>query len=179
MPRWIQPRTRLAMVRALGRSLGIGCFGLGVVFRSRGLRTVGLPSVAERSLRRGQLERAAARAGQLLQLAEADPKDWNYGNAVHKAHLILGRVALARGDFDTAEAELLASARTPGSPQLASFGPNMQLALELLKANRKDAVLEYFRLCDKFWEMGHAQLRTWSTDVENSRLPAFGGNLLY
>jgi hypothetical protein len=88
-------------------------------------------------------------------------------------------VALARGDIVTAEAELIASARIPGSPQLASFGPNMQLALELLQAGRKDAVLEYFRLCDKFWEMGQSQLRTWSIDIENGRLPAFGGNLLY
>jgi hypothetical protein len=114
-----------------------------------------------------------------LRLSQAEPNDWNYGNAVHKAHIILGRVAFAHGDLDTARSELLASARVPGSPQLASFGPNMQLALEMLQAGRKDAVLEYFRLCDKFWEMGHSQLKTWSTDVESGRVPVFGGNLLY
>jgi hypothetical protein len=169
----------LAIVQTLGQMLGVGCFVTGTVFRSRTLRILGLPSIAGHSFRRGNFDAASVRAIQLLRLAEAEPNDWNYGNAVHKAHLMLGRVALARGDLDAAEAELLASARVPGSPQLASFGPNMQLALELLQAGRKDAVLEYFRLCAKFWEVGQSQLRTWSTDIENDRLPAFGGNLLY
>jgi hypothetical protein len=65
---------------------------------------------------------------------------------------MLGRVAVVRGDLERAETELLAAARVPGSPQLASFGPNMQLVLELLQAGRKECVLEYFALCEKFWE---------------------------
>jgi hypothetical protein len=170
---------RVAVVRALGRALGIACYATGKVFRNRRLRAMGLPSVAERNFRRGDFEAARARALQLLQLAEAEPNEWNYGNAVHKAHLILGRIAFARGDVAIAESELLASARVPGSPQLASFGPNMQLALDLLEAGRKDAVLEYFRLCGAFWEMGQSQLRSWARDVEQGRLPSFGGNLLY
>jgi|SRR5919108_1438555 hypothetical protein len=164
------PKTiRLTVVRALGQALGIACFAVGSIFGSRSLRALGLPSVAEHNFRRGNLDAASARAIQLLRLAEAESTDWNYGNAVHKAHLMLGRVALARGDIVTAEAELIASARIPGSPQLASFGPNMQLALELLQAGRKDAVLEYFCLCGNFWEMGQSQLRTWSIDIENGR----------
>jgi len=55
----------------------------------------------------------------------------------------------------------------------------MQLAFELLEAGRREAVLEYFRLGGDFWEMGRSQLRVWSTEVENGRLPAFGGNLFY
>jgi len=78
---------------------------------------------------------------------------------------MLGRVALVQGDIDTAESELLAAARVPGSPQLASFGPNMQLAFELLQAGRREAVLEYFRLCGDFWEMSRSQLRVCSTEV--------------
>ena len=179
MPVRILRRVRLAAARTLGQALGIACFVAGFVVRSRSLRVLGLPSVAELSFRRGNFDAASTRAVQLLQLAEAQPSDWNFGNAVHKAHLILGRVALACGDLDTAGVKLIASARVPGSPQLASFGPNMQLALELLQAGRKDVVLEYFRLCDKFWEMGHSQLHTWSVDVEQGRMPAFGGNLLY
>jgi|SRR5688572_10478134 len=170
---------RIAVAQALGQALGLACFATGTLFRSRSLRMLGLPSVAERNFRRSKVDGASARAVQLIQLAESEPKDWNYGNAVHKAHLMLGRVALVRGDIDTAEAELLAAARVPGSPQLASFGPNMQLALELLQAGSTEAVLEYFRLCGDFWEIGQSQLRAWSTDVENGRLPAFGGNLVY
>jgi hypothetical protein len=170
---------RLAILRALGRALGVACYATGSVFRSRTLRAMGLPSVAERKFRRGDFEAARARALQLLRLAEVEPSEWNYGNAVHKAHLMLGRVALARGDVASAEAALLDSARVPGSPQLASFGPNMQLALDLLQAGRKEVVLEYFHLCEAFWEMGRPQLRSWTRDVEQDRLPFFGGNLLY
>lgn len=170
---------RVALVRGLGRWLGIGCYATGYVMRSPLLCAMGLESVAERSFRRGDLSAARSRALQLLQLAEANPRDWNYGNALHKGHLMLGRIAFARDDFVTAESELIASARIPGSPQLNSFGPNMQLALDLLKAGRREAVFEYFALCARFWEMGQSQLRSWTRDIEQGRLPAFGGNLLY
>jgi hypothetical protein len=53
----------------------------------------------------------------------------------------------------------------------------MQLALELLQAGRKECVLEYFALCEKFWELGKAQLRAWSDDIKSGRQPVFGGNL--
>ena len=111
MFRRIPKRIRVAVVQALGQVLGIVCFVIGSIFRNRSLRTLGLPSVAERNFRRRNLDAASARAVQLLQLAAAEPNDWNYGNALHKAHLMLGRVALVRGDLDTAEAELLAAAR--------------------------------------------------------------------
>jgi hypothetical protein len=170
---------RVTVVRGIGRALGIGCYFIGTVVRSRSLRALGLPSVAEHNFRRKNYDSACVRAGELLQLAEADPKDWNYGNAVHYAHLMRGRVAVVRGDLERAEAELLAAARVPGSPQLVSFGPNMQLALELLQAGRKECVLEYFALCEKFWETGKRQLHTWSDDIKSGRQPLFGGNLFY
>lgn len=170
---------RRTLALAIGRGLGGSCFLAGSIFRSKSLLAIGLPTVGERAFRRGKFEAAKARALQLLEIAERAPSDWNYGNSIHKAHLLLGRIALARGDTALAETELLASAQIPGSPQLKSFGPNMQLALELLNAGRKDTVLEYFRLCEKFWEMGSAQLQRWSSDVRSGRLPAFGGNLLY
>jgi hypothetical protein len=112
-------------------------------------------------------------------MAQAASTDWNYGNAVHKAHLILGRIALARGDVEEACSELLAAARTTGSPQLSSFGPNMQLALELLNAGRREVVLEYLALCGTFWEMGQSQIKEWSADIRSGHTPAFGANLVY
>ena len=170
---------RGSVVRGLGRALGIGCYFIGIIVRSRSLRALGLPSVAERNFCRKKYDSANARALELLQLAKTDPNDWNYGNAVHYAHLMLGRVAVVRGDLERAEAELLAAARVPASPQLASFGPNMQLALELLQAGRKECVLEYFALCEKFWELGKRKLDAWSDDIKSGRQPVFGGNLFY
>jgi hypothetical protein len=170
---------RGAVVRGLGRALGIGCYFIGTVARNRSLRALGLPSIAERNFRRKHYDSACVRAPELLQLVEADPNDWNYGNAVHYAHLMLGRVAVVRGDLEKAESELLAAARVPGSPQLASFGPNMQLALELLQTGHKECVLEYLVLCEKFWETGKRQLHSWSDDIKSGRQPLFGANLFY
>ena len=173
LPKPLRRTLALAIVRVVGGS----CFLVGS--RSKSLLAIGLPTVGERAFRRRKVEAAKTRALELLEIAEQAPSDRNYGNSIHKAHLLLGRIALARGDTALVETELLASARVRGSPQLNSFGPSMQLALELLNAGREDTVLDYFRLCEKFWEMGSIQLQRWSRDARGGRLPEFGGNLLY
>jgi hypothetical protein len=48
--------------------------------------------------------------------------------------MVLGQVALRRGDAKKAASFLLAAGKTWGSPQLNSFGPNMPLANDLLAA---------------------------------------------
>lgn len=84
-----------------------------------------------------------------LLLADA-PKfegSWIHGNGLHHAHIVLGRVALARGDVQLAKEQLLASAEGPTSPQLGSFDPDQQLALALLSRGERDAVLAYAEAC--------------------------------
>jgi hypothetical protein len=93
--------------------------------------------------------------------------------------MVLGRVAVRDGDLETAERELLLAGNTPGSPQLNSFGPNMSLAKDLLEQGRSDAVIEYFGLCGKFWEMENGNLRRWSVLAKADETPDFGANLLY
>ena len=73
-------------------------------------------------------------------------------------HMVLGRVALKRGDVETAKRELLLAGATPGSPQLDSFGPNMSLAKDLLEKKQADTVIEYFALCVKFWKLEDGNL---------------------
>jgi len=142
-------------------------------------RFLALHARAERLVERGDGPRAASFAQELLELAERYRDDWNYGNAVHKGHLVLGRVALMNGDIATARAELLLSGGTPGSPQLDSFGPDMRLAKELLEAGEKAIVLEYFELCRRFWAMGSQNLARWSAAVHESQMPDFGPNLRF
>lgn len=99
-------------------------------------RFVILPEWCKRAIEHGEHERATRFATQLLEIAQTFPNDWNYGNAIHHGHLVLGRVALAVGDLETARSDLLAAGRTPGSPQLNSFGPNMRLAKDVLASSR-------------------------------------------
>jgi tetratricopeptide (TPR) repeat protein len=118
-------------------------------------------------------------AKQLLAQAPRFKHDWNYGNAIHKANLALGRVAFAIGDMETAKSRLLDAGKTPGSPQLDSFGPNMVLAQKLLKIGEKDAVLQYLNLCGKFWKMDNGQLEAWKKTIKDGGIPDFGANLIY
>lgn len=123
-----------------------------------------------------EMEKAKSYAKLMI---ESDSQDWNYGNKIHHGNNILGRVALAAGDVEEAKKRLIKAARTPGSPQLDSFGPNMQLANELLQAGEKEVVLECFDLCENFWEMGADRLEGWRKSVRAGTQPNFRANLLY
>ncbi len=101
------------------------------------------------------------------------------GNAVHDAHVVLGRVALHRGDIDAAKVHLLKAGMTPGSPVLGSFGPNMSLARDLLEAGETETVLQYFDECRGFWVHHRDTLDEWTTIVERGGMPEFRANLVY
>jgi len=165
--------------QAARRTAGTCTAVFGRVARLPHARLLGLRSVALRAFDRGDYSGATTLATELLTLAERYRGDWFYGNAVHHGHLILGRVALASGNAAMARRELLAAGRTPGSPQLDSWGPNMELALEMIRTGEHEAVLEYFELCRAFWGMGHARLDAWASLVADRREPEFGGNLFY
>lgn len=129
------------------------------------------------ALEAGADGKAADYAYELLSDAELKKDNWNYGNAIHNGHATLGLVALRNDDFGTARQELLEAGKTPGSPQLNSFGPGMTLANELLKRGEREAVLDYFALCRKFWKLGGSQLDAWSDAIRKGETPVFGGNL--
>ena len=112
-------------------------------------------------------------------MADGYKTDWNYGNAIHKANSGLGRIALRQGDKVAARAYLLASAKSDGSPQMNTFGPNMILAKEMLEAGEKEAVLEYLQLCGKFWSMEDGRLAVWKRMIGDGRKPNFGARLLF
>jgi hypothetical protein len=170
---------RLGIVTFVRQSLGIGAYTIAAATGARYPRLLGLRSAAERALGRNQLDDAASFAAELLSLAEQFSADWYYGNAVHHGHLVLGEVALARGDQSGAVTELLAAGRTRGSPQLNSFGPNMRLAKALLEAGERASVLEFLQSCESFWALGHRQLQDWAELVRTGGNPDFGANLGY
>ena len=136
-----------------------------------------LADLAKSAFTAGDLKKARSYADLLLTEAKKYQDDWNYGNAIHHGNLILGRLALQSGNLAEAKARLIAAGKTPGSPQLNSFGPNMMLAKELLDKGQKDVVLEYFQLCGKFWDMGKDDLKDWTETVKKGGIPDFGANL--
>jgi len=135
-----------------------------------------LVDLAKAAFAADRLDKARHYAELMLQNTEAG---WNYGNRVHHGNLVLGRIALREGNIEEAKSRLIAAGKSPGSPQLNSFGPNMLLAKALLEIGEREIVIEYFELCSKFWEMHRGRLDEWGTLAVAGKIPDFRGNLRY
>ena len=142
-------------------------------------RFYALDDAAKESFQVGKIEDARKYAKELLALAPRFQKDWNYGNAIQDGNLVLGRIALRQGKTEEAKQSLLEAGKSPGSPQMDSFGPNMSLARDLVEKGERETVLQYFELCRKFWKMGQDHLDQWTKEVRAGQMPDFGANLLY
>ena len=140
-----------------------------------------LRSMMENAFAEGQIEESKKLAHEFLEVAESKKPNWNYGNALHHANLILGRISLREGSVEKARQYLIKAGKTPGSPQLNSFGPNMKLAKELLEMGEKQTVLEYLELCKVFWKkiFSWMKIRKWKRTIEKGEIPDFRANLLY
>jgi hypothetical protein len=143
-------------------------------------RFYALPLLAKAAFDAAEFNKAEAYASELLSIAPGYRKNWNYGNAIFYGNMVMGRVALRRDrDVELAKNRLLASAKTPGSPKLNSFGPNMNLALDLLNLGERDSPLAFFGLCRTFWKSPSHKLDDWTAMVKGGGTPDFGANLLY
>lgn len=142
-------------------------------------RFYALNDAAKESFVAGRTEDARKYAKEILALLPQFKGNWNYGNAVQDGNLVLGRIAVREGRIDDAKRYLIEAGKSPGSPQMDTFGPNMSLARDLLEKGQEDVVLEYFELCRKFWKMGQEDLDRWTLDVRAGKAPDFRANLVY
>ena len=100
-----------------------------------------------------------------------------YGIAIHDGNMVLGRIALREGRRQEAKDYLLKAGSSPGANTLNSFGPNMNLAKDLLQVGERDTMVAYFHECERFW---HRQnLKSWEYDAAIGNVPDFGTNLYY
>lgn len=132
-----------------------------------------LPSAAAAAFHLDRFADAKEFAERSISLAAHYQSDWNYGNALHIGHTVLGLLALRDNDIKSAIHHLHASGETPGSPQLGSFGPTMQLAKELLRSGQVAPVMEYLTQCRVFWKMGETWLSLWERVIHEGRVPNF------
>lgn len=132
-----------------------------------------LPRAATSAFHLGRFADARSNACRALEMAPAFAQTWSYGNAIHYGHTVLGLLALREGEHSMALRELDASGRTPGSPQLDSFGPTMHLAKELLKLGYIAPVIAYFEQCRVFWTRGTKWLGLWESVIRAGRVPNF------
>lgn len=142
-------------------------------------RFYALNDAAKEGFELGRIKQSQKHAEELLTVLPKYKDNWNYGNAVQDANLVLGRIAVLEGRLDDAKQFLNKAGQSPGSPQMDSFGPNMSLAKDLLEKGETDIVLQYFELCRKFWKMENGKLDQWSREVKAGNVPDFGANLVY
>ncbi len=164
-----EARAALAAFQAAERRSATG----GHTLRQQRRRAAHLPSMAAAALEAGELDIAASYAQQMLAAGTGPsrPEDWNAGNLIHHGHITLGRLALLAGDTDGAAQHLLAAGSTPGSPQLDSFGPDFDLANQLLAKGRTDTVEDYLQRCQQFWKLGGDKLERWIAEIHTGHRP--------
>jgi len=161
----------------------------GVSYSSPALdRFYDLSGQVSAAYRDGDYALAESLALEYLETAKQFPCNWNYGNAVHNANVILGLTALRRGRKAEAVVHLYAAGETPGSPQLDTFGPSLLLARELAQVGEYKAASDYLSSIRRFWKATDRSilafefplfadpdpLRTWIRELDNGRVPDFG-----
>lgn len=93
--------------------------------------------------------------------------------AVHHGDMVLGLIALRRGDKVRAKEHLLASAHTEGYLEMEMIGPNLTLANELLRAGEREVVAKYLETCRAFWSGGWGIVDKWIAEIRKGATPNF------
>jgi hypothetical protein len=135
-----------------------GCFG--AILAALAADATGIQVDAVRSSLTQRFAEALLEAGELAaadsvaarELERTADSDLFYGaNAHYDMNQVRGQVALRRGRTEEAVAYLHRAAETRGSPQLATFGPQLRLARELLEAGHAEAVRAFLMSVRGFW----------------------------
>ena len=132
-----------------------------------------LPRMAKAAFAAGDYARAAAYAAEALAAARQGVFWWT-GDAIHQGNIVLGRLALRKGDLEGARRALLAAGKTPGSSSLASTGPDLQLARDLLERGESATVVQYLEECGAFWDANRGKLAEWIVLIKAGLKPDFG-----
>lgn len=115
----------------------------------------------------GSYGKATTLIAEYLELASTYRSNWNYGNAVHNSNQILGFISLEKNDVAGAANYLVEAGKSTGSPQLDSFGPNLDLATELLSRGERDAVVSYLLGIRKFWNGKESMVDDWVQKIND------------
>jgi hypothetical protein len=137
-----------------------------------------LARMAKAAFDASEWDRAATYAKEALEAATHGVFPWT-GDAIHQGNIVLGRLAFRKSDVDSAKQYLLAAGKTPGSSSLASLGPNMALARDLLDRGEQETVVAYLEECGHFWDGNRGKLAEWIALVKAGLKPDFGRNLDY
>jgi tetratricopeptide (TPR) repeat protein len=143
------------------------------LYRAGGIRRLEfLPRLAKLAFWAGDTNKAEQYAKEAVSL---DPpgNPFSDGEGTHDGNMVIGLIALQRGEAEQAKRHLIESSRTSGSGYMSMTGPNLSLANELLKRDEHQAVIEYLRECRRFWADGRKTLDSWIEKIGSGNDPQF------
>jgi hypothetical protein len=123
------------------------------------------------AMRAGDMIASKRLATQLLETADLFKSDPAYGQAVHVGHIVLGQIAASAGNLEKADDELAAAGKAPASKVIATEGPDLSLAQDLLSRGEKTAVRDYLDSCLHLWPAGGSRLRGWIAEIDDGKTP--------
>ncbi len=123
------------------------------------------------AFRGGDLISAKRIASNLLETADDFPSDPLHPDALHRANIVLGEVALHSGNVDRAEEFLATAATVKTSPTLATTGPDLGLAKELFAKGERTPVRNYLLACEPIWTGGAERLKRWVATLDSGGSP--------
>jgi tetratricopeptide (TPR) repeat protein len=129
------------------------------------------PELCYAALFMGENESAECYAMQMLRRDPSGPSVPDANELKHHAHTVLGILAIRVGDERLACDHLLASATISRTPVLSSFGPEMDLAAELLIRGHKQAIIEFLKLCSSWWHTDDHRAERWIQEIERGCWP--------
>jgi hypothetical protein len=94
---------------------------------------------------------------------------------VHLANVVLGTIAIGRGDLDEAERRLSLAAKAWSSPEGPTqwLDPDFSLARALLEHDLREPVLAYLAACRETWVYGAQHVDRWTRTIEGGATPDF------
>ncbi len=127
-----------------------------------------LPTLA---LKAGRIKDAIRYSKLLLRAVPRLRRDAGLASeCTHEAHTVLGRIALIKGDVRLAKSHLQHSSNIDWSPVLNSFGPNLDLAKELLERKEIESVLRYLDRCEEFLK-NEEKIPKWRSEITAGIIP--------
>jgi hypothetical protein len=120
--------------------------------------------------RNPNLDLAAAKARELLELAQRVPGALHSGYAVFEGNIMLGKVALRKGHKREAARYLLAAADAPASDELRHSTILMNLPRTLIDWGERDAVVQFLdRIASK--TLGAKEFQDWAAQIRKGENP--------
>jgi len=118
----------------------------------------------------------AFEAGELVQaehyariMLSAGPESWLYDHFHHTGNIVLGRIAVANHDIDSAKSHLMNSVMISNALNLKLQYPDVDLARELLHAGESEVTIEYFKRLLAISD--HPEIGTWIEEIRSGNDP--------